>query len=145
GSISGRIIYNIEDGQVVEDSINNTFKFGYFSFGAGYYQSKKTENIFNDRDDLESYRFNIAYKLAKDYSVRYYENYNIKEKTKNRQGIGLTINDNCWNLDLSVEKEIFPRSTGEYDAQEQTILYAIITLKPIGGIRQNYQLEENSK
>ena len=145
GSVSGRVIYNVEDGQVVEDSINNTFRFGYFSFGAGYYQSKKTENIFNDRDDLESYRFNTAYKLAKDYSIRYYENYNIKEKTRNRQGIGLTIDDNCWNLDLSVEKEIFPRSTGDYDAKEQTILYAIITLKPIGGIKQKYELSENGK
>ncbi|MFW2454285.1 LPS-assembly protein LptD, partial [Aliarcobacter butzleri] len=79
---------------------------------------KKTENVFNDRDDLESYIFNTAYILAKDYSVRYYEYYNIKEKTRNKLGIGFTIDDYCWNLDLSVEKEFFPRSTGDYDAKE---------------------------
>lgn len=145
GSISGRVIYNIEDGQVVEDSIDNTFIFGYFTLGAGYYKSKATENIFNDRADLESYRLSASYKLAKDYSIRYYENYNIKDKTRNIQGIGLNINDSCWNLDLLVEKEIEPRSTGDYDSQEQTILYAILTLKPLGGIRQNYTLSESDK
>ena len=29
-----------------------------------------------------------------------------KERQRNRQGIGLNIDDSCWNLDLLLEKEI---------------------------------------
>ena len=150
GSLSGKVVYNMDDNKVVEGSFDNSLSYEDLTFSAGYYYSKKTNNEFNTRDDLESYRLSTSYKLAKDYSIKYYENYDLQEKRRNRQGIGLNIDDSCWNLDLLLEKEITPRSryvqsTRSYDSYEQTIVYAVLMLKPIGGIRQKYKLEDSDK
>ncbi|WP_418185612.1 LPS-assembly protein LptD [Aliarcobacter vitoriensis] len=148
GSISGKVIYNMDDNEIVESSVDNSFTYENFTLSAGYYKTKKTNNDFNDRDDLESYRLNTSYKIAKDYSVGYYENYNLEEKLRNKQGVRLNIDDDCWNLDLRLEKEITPRSSyrsggTRYDSHEQTIVYAVLMLKPIGGIRQKYKVSDN--
>ncbi|MCT7485134.1 LPS-assembly protein LptD [Aliarcobacter cryaerophilus] len=150
GSLSGKVVYNMDDNKVVEGSFDNSLSYEDLTFSAGYYYSKKTNNEFNTRDDLESYRLSTSYKLAKDYSIKYYENYDLQEKTRNRQGIGLNIDDSCWNLDLLLEKEITPRSryvqsTGSYDSYEQTIVYAVLMLKPIGGIRQKSMVQNSDK
>lgn len=150
GSISGKVVYNMDDNKVVEGSFDNSLSYEDLTFSAGYYYSKKTNNEFNTRDDLESYRLSTSYKLAKDYSIKYYENYDLQEKTRNRQGIGLNIDDSCWNLDLLLEKEITPRSryvesTRSYDSYEQTIVYAVLMLKPIGGIRQKSIVQNSDK
>ncbi|AYJ80101.1 organic solvent tolerance protein [Aliarcobacter cryaerophilus ATCC 43158] len=150
GSISGKVVYNMNDNKVVEGSFDNSLSYEDLTFSAGYYYTKKTDNEFNTRDDLESYRLSTSYKLAKDYSIKYYENYDLQEKTRNRQGIGLNIDDSCWNLDLLLEKEITPRSryvesTRSYDSHEQTIVYAVLMLKPIGGIRQKSIVKDSDK
>ena len=150
GSLSGKVVYNMDDNKVVEGSFDNSLSYENLTFSAGYYYSKKTNNEFNTRDDLESYRLSTSYKLAKDYSIKYYENYDLQEKTRNRQGIGLNIDDSCWNLDLLLEKEITPRSryvesTRSYDSHEQTIVYAVLMLKPIGGIRQKSIVQNSDK
>lgn len=150
GSLSGKVVYNMDDNKVVEGSFDNSLSYEDLTFSAGYYYSKKTNNEFNTRDDLESYRLSTSYKLAKDYSIKYYENYDLQEKTRNRQGIGLNIDDSCWNLDLLLEKEITPRSryvesTRSYDSYEQTIVYAVLMLKPIGGIRQKSIVKNSDK
>ena len=150
GSLSGKVVYNMDDNKVVEGSFDNSLSYENLTFSAGYYYTKKTNNEFNTRDDLESYRLSTSYKLAKDYSIKYYENYDLQEKRRNRQGIGLNIDDSCWNLDLLLEKEITPRSryvesTRSYDSYEQTIVYAVLMLKPIGGIRQKYKVEDSDK
>ncbi|MBL3520078.1 LPS-assembly protein LptD [Arcobacter lanthieri] len=148
GSISGKVIYNMDDNEVVETSIDNSFNYENFTLSAGYYKTKKTNNYYNAREDLESYRLDTSYKIAKDYSIGYYENYNLEEKLRNKQGITLNIDDSCWNLDLRLEKEITPRSSyksggTKYDSHEQTIVYAVLMLKPIGGIRQKYKVADN--
>ena len=150
GSLSGKVVYNMDDNKVVEGSFDNSLSYENLTFSAGYYYTKKTNNEFNTRDDLESYRLSTSYKLAKDYSIKYYENYDLQEKTRNRQGIGLNIDDSCWNLDLLLEKEITPRSryvesTRSYDSHEQTIVYAVLMLKPIGGIRQKSIVQNSDK
>ena len=150
GSLSGKVVYNMDDNKVVEGSFDNSLSYEDLTFSAGYYYTKKTNNEFNTRDDLESYRLSTSYKLAKDYSIKYYENYDLQEKTRNRQGIGLNIDDSCWNLDLLLEKEITPRSryvesTRSYDSHEQTIVYAVLMLKPIGGIRQKSIVQNSDK
>ncbi|MCB9097181.1 MAG: LPS-assembly protein LptD, partial [Arcobacter sp.] len=88
--------------------------------------------------------------IAKDYSIRYYENYNLKEKVRNRQGIGFNIDDSCWNLDLSIEREIEPttrRSSNDtdYKSVEQDIVFVNLTLKPIGGVRYKYKIENDEE
>ena len=146
GSLSGKVVYNMDDNKVVEGSFDNSLSYEDLTFSAGYYYSKKTNNEFNTRDDLESYRLSTSYKLAKDYSIKYYENYDLQQKTRNRQGIGLNIDDSCWNLDLLLEKEITPRSsTINSNSYEQTIVYAVLMLKPIGGIRQKSIVQNSDK
>ena len=148
GSISGKVVYNMQDKTIVESSASSSLKYENFTLSANYNKTKKTDNDYNDRDDLESYGYSASYKFAKDYSIKYYENYNIKEKIRSRQGVGINIDDNCWNLDLMVEKEITPKSRtnvdGNYASEEQTILYAFLTLKPVGGIRQKYKIDDNA-
>ena len=150
GSLSGKVVYNMDDNKVVEGSFDNSLSYENLTFSAGYYYTKKTNNEFNTRDDLESYRLSTSYKLAKDYSAKFYTNYDLEKKLRNRQGIGLNIDDSCWNLDLLLEKEITPRSryvqsTRSYDSYEQTIVYAVLMLKPIGGIRQKSIVQNSDK
>ena len=144
GSVSGKIVYNMQDKQIVEESLNNVISIDRISFGAGYYKSNETENIHNLRENLESYRFNTAYKISKDYNVRYYENYNLEEKIRSKQGVAFNINDNCWNLDLRYERDVKPISSSYIDGVDQKVIFATLLLKPIGGIKQKYKIEENN-
>lgn len=147
GSISGRAVYNVQDDEFIESSVNNTLTYEKLSFSAGYYESKETEN--SNKEDLESYRFSTSYKIAKDYSIRYYENYNLKEKIRNKQGVGFNIDDSCWNLDLSIEREIEPTTRRDqlnnYKSVEQDIVFVNLTLKPIGGVKYKYKIENDDK
>lgn len=144
GSVSGKVVYNMEDQLIVEESLNNVINIERTSFGAGYYMSKATTNPTNLREDLESYRFNVAYKISKDYSTRYYENYNLEEKIRSKQGIGFNINDGCWNLDLRYERDIKPISSSYVNGVDQRVILATLMLKPIGGIKQKYKIDENN-
>ena len=148
GYVSGKVIYNMQDETIVESNATSSFTYDKFNLTANYNNTRQTENEFNDRDDLESYGYSTSYRFAREYSARYYENYNIKEKVRSRQGIGLNIDDSCWNLDLMLEKEVTPRSRinldGEYDSHRQSIVYALLTLKPMGGIKQKYKVDDNS-
>ncbi|MDD2896571.1 MAG: LPS-assembly protein LptD [Aliarcobacter sp.] len=144
GSISGKTVYNVEDGKNVENSATSVFTYNELSLTVGYYQSKKTQNIFNSREDLESYRFDVGYKLAKDYRVSYYENYDLLENIRNRQGISLNIDDSCWNFDLKYEDQITPTSSLNSDGIQQQVIYATILLKPLGGIKQKYKMQDSN-
>ena len=148
GYVSGKVIYNMQDETIVESNATSSFTYDRFNLTVNYNNTRQTENEFNDRDDLESYGYSTSYRFAREYSARYYENYNIKEKVRSRQGIGLNIDDSCWNLDLMLEKEVTPRSRinldGEYDSHRQSIVYALLTLKPMGGIKQKYKVDDNS-
>lgn len=144
GSVSGKTIYNVEDEKNVENSATSVFTYNELSLTVGYYQSKKTQNVFNSRENLESYRFNVAYKVAKDYKVSYYENYDLIENIRNRQGINLNINDSCWNLDLKYEDQIVPTSSLNSDGIQQQVIYATILLKPLGGIKQKYKMQDSN-
>lgn len=144
GSVSGKVVYNIQDEQFVENSADSTFTYKDLSLTLGYYKSKKTDNIFNDREDLESYRISTSYKIARDYSVSYYENYDLLENIKNRQGVSLNINDSCWNLDLRLEKEVVPSSSVNYESKDQEIVFVTLILKPLGGIKQKYKMEDKN-
>lgn len=144
GSVSGKNVYNVEDEKSVENSATSFLTYKDLSLTVGYYQSKRTDNIFNSRENLESYRFDIGYKVAKDYRVSYYENYDLLENMRNRQGVGLNINDSCWNLDLKYEDQIKPTSSTNSTGIEQKIVYATILLKPLGGIKQKYKMQDNN-
>jgi LPS-assembly protein len=145
GSISGKAVYNVEDNQFVENSADTIFAYKDFSLELGYYKSKQTNNIFNDREDLESYRVRTSYKVAKDYKVSYYENYDLIENTRSKQGVSFNIDDSCWNLDLRYENEVVPSSGTNYSSVDQQIVYVTILLKPLGGIKQKYKIEDKNQ
>ena len=142
GSISGKTVYNVQDSEFIENSANSTLTYDDISLTLGYYESKETEN--SNKEDLESYRVNTSYKISKDYKVSYYENYNMIEKIRNRQGVALNVDDSCWNLDFSYENEILPSSSINPEGIDQRIFFVNLLLKPIGGIKQKYKMEDNN-
>ena len=148
GTISGKAIYNVEDQQFVENNADTNFIYKDLSLTLGYYKSKKTDNIFNDREDLESYRVRTSYKIAKDYKVSFYENYNLQDNIRSKQGISFNINDSCWNIDLRYENEVVPSSRindESYEAIDQKIIFVNVMLKPLGGIKQKYKMENKNQ
>ena len=140
GSISNKLIYNVQDRHFIENSISLTYKLNDLSFTAGYYKSKDTEN--SGKDDLESYNTKVDYKISKDYKVSYYENYNVLESIRSKQGLNLNINDICWNFDIKYERERVATSSSS-DGSDQKIIYFNLELKPLGGIKQKYQFKED--
>jgi LPS-assembly protein len=76
------------------------------------------------KENLESYRVDTSYKFKKDYQIGYYQNYNMLDNVRSRQGISLNINDRCWNLDLKYEQEITPATTNSTtdDSIDQRII-----------------------
>lgn len=141
GSFSNNTIYNIQDKEVVESTFSSDFKYKDYSLDLGYYKSKNSTN--SSRENLESYRIAGAYSFKNDYKLAYYENYNLLENIRNKQGIQLDINDRCWNLSLNLEKEIIPSNSNDNsNGLEQKVLYFNLQLKPIGGIKQKYKIDE---
>lgn len=142
GYLSNKITYNFQDNTLIEDDSTLAFNYKDIYLSLGYYKSKKTNN--SNKDNLKSYRIDTSYKIDKTYKIGYYENYNILEKIRNKQGIYLNITDNCWNLNLKYEKEINPTtSISSNDGIKQKFLYIQLELKPIGGVNQKYEFEDN--
>ena len=142
GSVSAKVVYNVQDKHFIENTADATFNYENLSLSAGYYKSKQTEN--SNKEDLESLRYKASYKIAKDYKIGYYENYNILDKVKNKQGVNLNIDDRCWNLDLKYEKKIVPSTSTSSEGINQTIVYLNLELKPIGGVKQKYKIEDKN-
>jgi LPS-assembly protein len=142
GSVSGRVVYNVQDEEFIENTASTTLSYNDLSLGLGYYKSKETEN--SNKEDLESYRVSTSYKLAKDYSISYYENYNLLDSIRSKQGISFNVDDSCWNLDLKYENEIIPSSSNEPEGIDQRIIFVNLILKPLGGIKQKYKMEDNN-
>lgn len=151
GSISGKTVYNVNNERNVENSADSTFTYNDLSLSIGYYQSKES-NILGDvtgyssttRENLESYRIGSSYKISKDYRVLYSENYNLQNNIRSRQTIALNVDDSCWNLDLRFEKKVIPSSSLTSDSKDQNIVFVTVLLKPIGGIKQKYAMNEEN-
>ena len=144
GSVSGKTVYNVQDEKFVENSASSTFTYSDLSLTLGYYQSKETDNTTNDREDLESYRISTSYKISKDYKVSYYENYNIEDSEMSKQGVALGIDDDCWNLNLKFQNEIVSSSSTTSDGTDQKVFFVTLLLKPLGGINQKYEVEDDN-
>ncbi len=143
GNITNRMVYNIQDKQFIENDSQVNLTYKDLSLSMGYYKSKETDNPYNDKEDLESYNFDVNYQLSKDYKVGYYEYYNLLEKVRNKQGINLNINDYCWNLDLKYEREIVPSTSSTSEGIDQKIIYMNLELKSLGGLKQKYKIDED--
>ncbi len=144
GSVSGKTVYNVQDEKFVENSASSTFTYSDLSLTLGYYQSKETDNTTNDREDLESYRISTSYKISKDYNISYYENYSIEDNEMSKQGVALGIDDDCWNLNLKFQNEIVSSSSTTSDGTDQKVFFVTLLLKPLGGINQKYEVEDDN-
>lgn len=140
GSISNKIIYNMQDKKVVENAYDFVYDKNKVNLELGYYKSKNTNN--SSRENLESYRAKALYRISREYDISYYENYNLLDELRNKQGVSLNIYDNCWSLAITYENEIIPSSTSTSDDTiEQRVLYLNLKLKPLGGVKQKYKFE----
>ncbi|RXJ82712.1 LPS-assembly protein LptD [Arcobacter sp. F2176] len=141
GSISNRIVYGNLDNKLTESSTSFSFNYENYFFNATHYMSKDTPN--SGKEDLESYTINTGFTFYKDYKFTYQEDYNIKEKLRNKQSFILGIFDKCWDLNLSYIKEIKPSSSTRVNSKKQDIVFLELTLKPIGGFKQQYTVKED--
>ncbi|ADG93428.1 Organic solvent tolerance protein [Arcobacter nitrofigilis DSM 7299] len=141
GSISNRIVYSNLDNKLTESSTSFSFNYENYFFNATHYMSKNTPN--SGKEDLESYTLNTGFTFYKDYKFTYEENYNIEKKLRNKQAFILGINDKCWDLNLSYTKEITPSSSTIRNSRRQDIVFLELTLKPIGGFKQQYTVKED--
>lgn len=141
GSIKNRLVYNHQDKKLVESSSSFSLTYDNFYMKLGHYISKESENAGID-EDLESYQFDAKYKISNRYSLGFYTNYNIEEKLRNKLGYKFSIADSCWNFDLKYEKEIEAASTTDGSAIKQDIVYLELLLKPLGGIKQEFEIDK---
>lgn len=143
GTLSNKVIYSHLDNTFIENSTSFSLNYNDFTLRLGYYMSKDTPN--SGKQDLESYRADMQYKISRDYSIGYYTNYNLEENMRTKQGLRFSINDSCWNLDFKFEKEMEASSSKLYDRKEQDVLYVQFLLKPIGGLQQEYNLRKKER
>lgn len=141
GSMKNRIVYNHQDEKIVESSSSFSLTYDNFYMKLGHYLAKESENAGLD-ENLESYQFEAKYKLSNRYSFGFYTDYNMEESIRSKLGYKFTIMDSCWNLDLKYEKEIEAASTTDGSAIKQDILYLELLLKPIGGIKQEFEIDK---
>ncbi|MGP2655799.1 LPS-assembly protein LptD [Malaciobacter sp. WC5094] len=143
GTITNKIIYNVEDKHFTENTSSFTYNYENFKLSLGYYKSKETLN--SNKEELESYRIKTSYDISNDYRISYYENYNLKDEVRNKQGIGFDIFDRCWALGLKFEKEVVPSTSTNTEGINQNILYLNLELKPLGGIKQKYNFKDRNE
>jgi LPS-assembly protein len=138
GSVKNKLTYNHEDEKLVESSSSFSLTYNNFEMKLGHYMSKETKN--SGKDELESYQLGAKYKFSNDYSFGYYTNYNVNESLRSKQSFVFAITDKCWNFDLKYEKEIVAASTTNQKPIKQDIIYLQLLLKPLGGIKQEYEI-----
>ncbi|MGM0518243.1 MAG: LPS-assembly protein LptD [Campylobacterota bacterium] len=141
GSVSTKNIYNMQDDKFIENSASFSYSYNDLTFSMGYYKSKESEN--SGLENLESYRLSTTYDITNTNSITYYENYNIQDSIRNKQGVGFGIDERCWGLNLKYEKEVIPSTSINQRGIKQNILYIQLQLKPLGGVKQKYEFEDN--
>lgn len=142
GSIYNRIKYSNEDNTLVESSSGLSLSYDWFAFNANHYMSKNTPN--SGKEELESYMLAATARFARDYWLTYQVNYNLIDDIKSKEAVVFTINDKCWRLNISFEKEQKPTSTiYGHKIKNQDVVYFELELKPLGGINQSYKLGES--
>ncbi len=141
GSLKNRIVYNFQDDEFIENSSSFDLTYEKFYLRLAYYDSKNTPN--SSKENLESYSVDAKYKFNDEYTLGYSEKYNLEKDIRTNQALTLSIFDKCWDLELKYEKEIEPASTIDGDPIKQNIIYFQLFLKPLGGVVQEYKVNEN--
>jgi len=125
----------------------NTKKVSYNSITLGYDdQMKKFEANYIYQDDSSTqsqtytlngyWKYDGLHKLFGEYS------YDIDMDTTKYYVVGISMKKKCWNYSLSYKKERLPLLTTDgISSIIQKTIYFEIELVPLGGIKQQYQLQ----
>ena len=143
-SISNKLLYNHDDDMVTSSlsALKTKYKNTYFNLDYTYTRDKNTTtDSYKDGSKSESILATIGTKVLKYYTISYKEQYNITDHLNTIREYGLNINEKCWALDIKLADNLVARATQDEKELRQKIIYATLTLKPIGSIKQRYERE----
>lgn len=141
GSISNKVVYNHQDDQFIENSTNFSLSYADYYLRLGYYMSKDTPN--SGKEELESYNVATSYRISHDYKIGYTTTYDLERDYRSKEAIHFDINDRCWDFSISFERETEPASTLDLEPITQDIFYLQLVLKPLGSVKQEFELERD--
>ncbi|RXJ89246.1 organic solvent tolerance protein [Arcobacter sp. CECT 8983] len=142
GSISNKVVYNHEDDQFIENSTSFSLSYEDYYLRLGYYMSKDTPN--SGKEELESYNVSTNYRISNDYKIGYTTTYDLERDYRSKEAIHFDINDRCWDFSISFERETEPASTIDSEPITQDIFYLQLVLKPLGAVKQEFELERDN-
>lgn len=94
------------------------------------FQKKLTDDIHRqDQDDLKTLEMGGTFRVNKGVKVSFDYQKDLKEQDLITQNIGLTVNRQCWDLSLALEK-----------SQDETRIALYISLHQLGQIGQKFNL-----
>lgn len=141
GAISNKVVYNHQDDQFIENSTNFSLSYEDYYLRLGYYMSKDTPN--SGKEELESYNVATSYRISHDYKIGYTTTYDLERDYRSKEAIHFDINDRCWDFSISFERETEPASTLDLEPITQDIFYLQLVLKPLGAVKQEFELERD--
>ncbi|NVJ53388.1 MAG: LPS-assembly protein LptD [Campylobacteraceae bacterium] len=141
GSISNKVVFNHQDDQFIENSTNFSLSYEDYYLRLGYYMSKDTPN--SGKEELESYNASTSYRISNDYKIGYTTTYDLQRDYRSKEAIHFDINDRCWDFSISFERETEPASTIDSEPITQDIFYLQLVLKPLGAVKQEFELERD--
>ena len=127
--------------QFIENSTNFSLSYEDYYLRLGYYMSKDTPN--SGKEELESYNVATSYRISHDYKIGYTTTYDLERDYRSKEAIHFDINDRCWDFSISFERETEPASTLDLEPITQDIFYLQLVLKPLGAVKQEFELERD--
>jgi len=126
--------------------IPSSNKVGYNSITLGYDdKQKQLEGNYiyqNDTEVKKTYTLKGYYKFDKFHKIFGEYNYDLSLQSIKYYIFGISMKKKCWNYSLSYKKERLPLLTSDgISSIIQKTIYFEIELVPLGGIKQQYQLQ----
>ncbi|MEA1914536.1 MAG: LPS-assembly protein LptD [Campylobacterota bacterium] len=143
GTLSNRLQYNHEDKKIIESSSNASFKYNDYYVKLNHYFSKETPN--SNKLDTRTYIFDVGTKFNRFYTTSYKRYYDLQNDYVTKQALVFNIDKKCWGLDMKLEESLVAIASDTTDAIRQKIIYLQLYLKPIGGVKQKYDLSQDDR
>jgi LPS-assembly protein len=153
GSLSNKLVYNHQNDEIVTTSTNFNFKKDDFYINVDYINTKDTSNYDNnevgsysytDLDADEVVNVKIGNTFNRYYTFQYQESYDLDDDISNLREYSVITDKNCWSLALKLADDLVAAPTSSNEAIRQKVVYIEFTMKPIGGINQQYQISDNN-
>ena len=129
--------FSLNSNVIKYNSITLGFNDGIKKLEANYIFQRKTDNI----DESKSYDVNGYWKYDGIHKLFAEYNYDLVLDIPKYQIFGISMQKKCWNYSISYKKETLPLLTNDgISSIIQKTIYFEIELVPLGGIKQQYQL-----